>query len=179
LRLPIKLSRKLPRRPLRCLPIIPHHQPTPLTPAITSTAAKAVPYPAPAPNSLRKSLSPYPQLHRHQLHKSRQNQTSTRPSKPHQARVQAKPQPKPHPNPQTHPKQKKLPGKTAYHCKLAHNRLAAAMGLDHRSITIGFFRATPPPGRRNASDAALTAAAAFVLSSVFRMTRTTEILWGA
>jgi hypothetical protein len=58
LRLPIKLSRKLPRRPLRCLPIIPHHQPTPLTPAITSTAAQAVPYPAPAPNSLRKSLSP-------------------------------------------------------------------------------------------------------------------------
>jgi hypothetical protein len=31
----------------------------------------------------------------------------------------------------------------------------------------------------NVADAALTAAAAFVLSSVFRMTRITEILWGA
>jgi hypothetical protein len=31
----------------------------------------------------------------------------------------------------------------------------------------------------NAADAALTGTAAFVLSSVFRMTRITEILWGA
>jgi hypothetical protein len=65
------------------------------------------------------------------------------------------------------PKQKTLPGKSAYNCKSAHNRIPTPMGLDHRSINIAFARATQPPGRMKAADAALTEAAAFVLSSVF------------
>jgi hypothetical protein len=75
------------------------------------------------------------------------------------------------------PKQKNLSGKSTH--QYAHHRIASSMGLDHRSINIAFARATQPPGRTNASDAALTAAAAFVLSSVFRMTRMIEIVWGA
>jgi len=52
------------------------------------------------------------------------------------------------------------------------------MGLDHRSINIAFARVTQPPARMNTADAVLTAAAAFVLSSVFRMTPMIEIVWG-
>jgi hypothetical protein len=40
------------------LPFIPHHQPTPYPPAITSIAAPAAPYPPPAPNSPLKSSNP-------------------------------------------------------------------------------------------------------------------------
>jgi len=47
------------------------------------------------------------------------------------------------------PSKKKLPCKTAYNCKLAHNRIPTPMGLDHRSINIAFARAIHPPGRLN------------------------------
>jgi hypothetical protein len=72
---------------------------------------------------------------------------------------------------------------TLYFQRFAHpfaknTRIASSMGLAHRSISIAFARATQPPVRMNATDAALTAAAAFVLSSVFRMTRMIEIVWG-